>query len=522
MSFTQETNFYYVDGALWKDIAKIVFTSKNIDTPADDGTRSNILPGEPYLALWYEDTSKMYRIEDEQQFTVTDYYNYIALTSTELDMDLPSPTVTVTGTTTTNNFEVFYEYVKDSIGCTRIGFTPVSMAAAVEDIRVTLVYSNLLATDPSDMGYLPNIYSTTVNTPSADTIDIYGLSTTFDGTDTHNDAWVVETIPGIPICELEIDLDKPYRVTKISMSGEYAYDTGGGSYFHTRFFGNYEIYGKLNYDDAAWTEILDTDNTTDLTPTNFLLTNEDFFQYYKIIIQNNTNLNTENVDTAYYALSALQFYTYEYNDTPLGDPMPMYNFKTNGDADIIYISDITELSSSPPTYELDIDSVTTATSGTLPIGTRLETWGSLTGTVDFQVTDSIVVEALSGEAYNCRLTAWDDVSHSTTNNELIAGDHVRVSAVAYRATNTKLDPGQSNDPINYVWGPVHNRILKGDVVYGGVNYFYGDFDLTYNSDPGIYGIYGDYLIFKPMLFGITSSISYGVHDYIITLHYSYT
>jgi hypothetical protein len=30
------------------------------------------------------------------------------------------------------------------------------------------------------------------------------------------------------------------------------------------------------------------------------------------------------------------------------------------------------------------------------------------------------------------------------------------------------------------------------------------------------------LFFKPMLYGLHAGISYGVHDFVIVLHYSYT
>jgi len=53
----------------------------------------------------------------------------------------------------------------------------------------------------------------------------------------------------------------------------------------------------------------------------------------------------------------------------------------------------------------------------------------------------------------------------------------------------------------------------------GTNYYLGDFDLQYREDADIYG---DFEIFRPMLYGIHSGISYGVHDFVICLHYSYT
>ncbi len=231
---------------------------------------------------------------------------------------------------------------------------------------------------------------------------------------------------------------------------------------------------------------------------------------------NNTGLSGFN--TSYYALSALQFYVYNYNAIPTRNKAA-YIFGTNGESEMIYISDISASQDQANKYIMNV--VSSTMSGTLASGTEFKSWGSLSSDIGFTVNDSIVFEVTTGEAYNCRLTAWDDVTHSSTTNELLQGDHVRCSAVAYCCTGAKLTPTESYppDPINYVYGPVHNRILKGNTIDSGYNYFFGDFDLVYRYQSTIYG---DYLIFKPMLYGIDESISYGVHDYIITLHYSYT
>lgn len=139
--------------------------------------------------------------------------------------------------------------------------------------------------------------------------------------------------------------------------------------------------------------------------------------------------------------------------------------------------------------------------------------------VEFSTHDSIVFEITQGEAYDCRLTAWDDVTHSTTLNYLISGDYVRVSALAFRAEGTVLAPESSTTINNYIASPVYNRIFKGNVVYNGTNYYYGDFDLSHRTEPDMIG---DYLIFKPMLYGVDDSIPYGIHDHVIVLHYNYT
>lgn len=171
-------------------------------------------------------------------------------------------------------------------------------------------------------------------------------------------------------------------------------------------------------------------------------------------------------------------------------------------------------------YRLTVDEFTT-NSGVVASGTELYMWGysNTARPLDMDVMNSISVEVITGEAYNCRLTAWDDVTHSTTYNELIQGEHTRVSAIAFIGTGDKLEPDESKDPLNLVYPPVHNRILKGHTVVDDYKYYYGDFDMTYSHEPGTCGAF---LMFKPMLYGIDSNISYDVHDHIVTLHYSYT
>ena len=504
MAVSISTKFY--QDSAWKDVSKIVFTSPNMTSPNTVGTRSHILPGDQDLGLWYEDTSNMYRIESSQTTTTADYYNFISSTVDAVNLSSPGATVTVTGTTT--SYQVFHEYIKSSVGCTAVDYTALNMSNVVQETRVKLEYSTG-ATASGAMGVLGNVYSTVVATPGNVTTEVYELSVDFDGGDTHNQAWVVDVIGGTPECYIDVDLDKPYKITKIYMQGEYAYDLSDTDYHHKRFFGNFKIYGKLGINDD-WVEMYDGANTSAVEHTAFLTSNDDYYRYYRIMIEDNTGLTGAN--TSYYALSALQFYTFEYNDIPTRNKA-MYSFNTNGDADIVYVSDISTVVSG---YALDIASTTG--SGILAPGTVLKGWGVLSP-IDYDVNDSIVFEVTTGEAYNCRLTAWDDVTHSTTANELITNNHVRVSALAYCASNSKLDPQENYDPINYVWGPVKNRILKGNSSSGGTNYYYGDFDLVYRFQDGVYG---DYLLFKPMLYGIHSGITYGVHDYVITLHYSYT
>lgn len=137
----------------------------------------------------------------------------------------------------------------------------------------------------------------------------------------------------------------------------------------------------------------------------------------------------------------------------------------------------------------------------------------------FDIRNSIKFEVsgpIGGECYNNRLTAWDSTDHSTIDNYLIANDHVKVSAVAYNYDGSEESPTN----ITEVHPPVYNKVIKGNTTISGVDYYYGDFTMEYQNVPPDYKT-GDILIFRPMLDNITGVVPYGVHDFVITLHYSY-
>lgn len=151
-------------------------------------------------------------------------------------------------------------------------------------------------------------------------------------------------------------------------------------------------------------------------------------------------------------------------------------------------------------------------SGTLVSGTCV----SGSGYSCFCMANSVVFEVTEYECYGCRLTAWDDATHSTTLNEILMGDHCRVSAVAlyYNGSDFKYP-----DSVSEVHAPIYNRIFKGNTQYMGTDYYYGDFPMRHRTGGSTQG---DFLFFKPMLYELHSGISYGVHDFVIVLHYSYT
>lgn len=138
----------------------------------------------------------------------------------------------------------------------------------------------------------------------------------------------------------------------------------------------------------------------------------------------------------------------------------------------------------------------------------------------FHIQNSVKFEVTSGECYDVRLTAWDDVSHNSTSNYLIDNEMVKVSAVAYRYT-TGTGIVSNPETVVEVEAPVYNWTLKGNTTVSGQgNAYYGDFDMIY-ANPTT-GHTGDVLIFRPLLDNIDASVPYGVHDFVVTLHYSYT
>jgi len=151
---------------------------------------------------------------------------------------------------------------------------------------------------------------------------------------------------------------------------------------------------------------------------------------------------------------------------------------------------------------------------------QTEASGSYPTTSGIDPYTSVKFELTSGESYDNRLTAWDDVTHSSTDNYLIDNEKVKVSAVAYRYT---VGGGtvQFPDTVVEVHAPQYNIVIKGDTTVSGQgNAYYGDFDMIY-ATPTTSHI-GDVLMFRPMLDGIDGSVPFGVHDFVVTLHYSFT
>lgn len=128
--------------------------------------------------------------------------------------------------------------------------------------------------------------------------------------------------------------------------------------------------------------------------------------------------------------------------------------------------------------------------------------------------NSVIFTVTFGEAYNCRLTAWDDNTHTTTLNKILDEEHYRVDAVAFRG-NTGNTPHAPvlNSTNCLVYPEAFDIPLKGNSKY------YGDFDLIFAINTNEYG---EYLVFTPRLINMDPSFTAGSYDFVTTLHYQYT
>lgn len=459
MAVTITTKFY--QAAAWKDLSKIVFTSPNMDSPNTAGTRSHIFPGGAIpLGMWYEDLSNMYRIEASQEEDFSHYLNYKVMLTSPFNLDSPTTYVTTSGVNQTD----IIGYVRDYAGVEEAVGTPVLYYGSPTLSGAVITSSSEVGGYEDDLAFGGGYWRTTIaNLP----------------------AW------------WQIELAEPRRLARVLW-------TYGDDIYKLKAF---RIEAKINASDD-YTILLS--GQTDTGSADVVFDNDIFYKYYRIYI-----ISAQD-GSAGVSLKDLAFY--DYNNTSDGDtPKTFYE---DGNVDNkIYVDNVVTNTDSPLLY-LKVDSVGTSSSGTLASGTLLYTWGTyLSGYPDVNTSNSVLFDVTLGECYDCRLTAWDDVTHSTTSNEIIAGDHCRVSAMVYNCKGSKTAPTENDDLDNIVFMPVYNRIFKGNTVVGDTNYYYGDFDMRYRYQADIYG---DYLIFKPMLYGIHSGISYGVHDFLITLHYSYT
>ena len=132
--------------------------------------------------------------------------------------------------------------------------------------------------------------------------------------------------------------------------------------------------------------------------------------------------------------------------------------------------------------------------------------------------NSVIFEVEQGEAYNCRLTAWDDETHSSINNRILQERKYKVTCCVYKAgAGTKEAPLPDQDLSAMPFPPCIDAPLAGDEAY------YGYFDLIHVANGGTTGQqHGEYLYFVPRLDDIDDTYTNGNYDFVTTLHYQYT
>ena len=467
MAVTITTKFH--NGAEFRDLAKIVFTSPNMDSPNSAGTRSHILPGELDLGMWYEDTSHMYIIEPEQREYTSTYFGYSADLYEDVDLDDPPVSVSVHNTNQTD----WLEFIRDAVGGV-VGYAQI----VTGDAEITA------------------------------TSGIASPENAFSG-----GQWIVsaETEDHCVLLYFPTSI-RPVKVTFSSVAG-----------YESKYFDIKSTYAPTSSGiDCAttsgitWNTLYDGTNQDNMLeysndPQTFSFSNVKPFTHLKFNFYSKWSVSNG------YSMNDCTISGYN-NDDTVTTQKAVYV----GQEEIIYASNAQPGTSDDVDVILELDSTSVGT-GTVVSGTTIATWGwpgswpTRTTEPDINSTDSVIFELTIGEAYSCRLTAWDDVTHSTTINTLISSDRCRVSCAAFNANGTVTEPIE-NEGISFIHPPVLNKVFKGNVVYEGENLYYGDFDMIYRTGS----VLGDYLIFKPMLYNIDDTIPYGIHDHVITLHYSYT
>ena len=130
--------------------------------------------------------------------------------------------------------------------------------------------------------------------------------------------------------------------------------------------------------------------------------------------------------------------------------------------------------------------------------------------------NSIIYEMTLGEAYNCYLTAWDDDTHTSTDNTVISGSHYRVTGTACYITGDKNTPYPAGGS---TYGTLIDTVTDQVLIGNSSKWSITD-PLRYNAIDS--DVSGAFVIFRPRLYNITSAIPYGTYDFVTTFHFQYT
>lgn len=419
------------NGSVYKEIAKVVFTSPNFTTPAVAGTRSHMPPGGEYMGTWFEAVDYMYR-----EFVNQDYANF----PTEMESLFGKMTLSGTFDFTNDNTATFTH----TYGL---------------DFDVVGTYQNVLYRDKNTYGLIANSVSGTLGD------GVYTANVTFGstvGSGIAND-WLISSASNTvntSVSGTSIGNTNPIQNcvvnTFVTVTGTNAAATVmTGSVTGTltgTFYGTGT--GSAAVSGSVSGRVVDTTNTI----------------YSDVVGTLNGTLSGPEHGTITGTVSGTV-------SGGITAPAEVFSFQYT--------------TSSPIT-----------SSTTQPRPRRHHGGNSIIFTVTF------------GEAYNCRLTAWDDNTHTTTTNKILAEEHYRVDAVAFRG-NTADTPHAPvlNSTTCLVYPEAFDIPLKGNSKY------YGDFDLIFAIDADTYG---EYLVFTPRLVNMDASFIAGSYDFVTTLHYQYT
>lgn len=495
MAVTIDKKFW--NGTEYKNITKVVFTSPNFDSPAVAGTRSHMPPGGKYMGTWFEAVDFMYRQFDDQDYAnfpdeMESFFGKLTLSGT-FDLD----------NETSANF--YHKYGEDY------------------DVVGSGVDPNILYKNKDNYGIIESCVSgtTIINGETFYTADINFSSVVGSGI---MNEWMVSSVSGVIDTslsgvasyygeDLEIDV-----ITTVAGSSGYLYNSNfngtvsgtlsgtvaSGISVSNTVYSTVEglVSGTLyNVDEEMICDVEEFISTT-VSGSDFGVISGNIYEPF------NTPISTSSSGIIYLLADGVMYGNlYGINEdiickieedisvaligsgfgTISGTVNESFNENISAPNDLMYL----QYSDVP------------INSDTVSPRPRRHHGGN-----------SIIFSVTFGEAYDCRLTAWDDDTHSTTNNKILDEEHYKVDVVAYKsnAYNTAHEPVFMNENC-LVYPPAYNKVLKGDDEY------YGDFDLVYSINDGEYG---EYLAFTPRLINMDDSFTAGSYDFITSLHYQYT
>jgi len=552
MAVTIIKNFW--NGTVYKSIAKIVFTSPNFTSPYQAGTRSHMQPGGKYMGTWYEAVDLMYRQLVDQDYAVLpdEMEGFFGKLTLDGAFDFS------TDTTLTVTHEYGNTFDLEGVGTypsilyrDRDNYGSISSATIISGSNTT---ANIVLTDVVGDSVLNAWASQTTSGTVSDTIT--GPAAIVEEVTTISDVYTITVVAND---EFNSDLSKDITVVVSGTMHSIANETVSGTL-------NGEISELI---EGTLADGLGTPASSTIYGTvSTEVTGHDYGTTLSGVLETSISetmpligavltTSVSGVVTAYTSDSRNVIISGvvsgELSGTVIsGDPFPNVSGTISGvvtgtlegvyNGEAVYsnvsgnlIVPLTGLESVLFTSTGECSVSGTATG---PIS------GELNGTVagDFvkpseflyyQYSDSAIDAASTlprprrhhgensilfsitfGEAYDCRLTAWDDDTHSTTLNKILYEEHYRVDAAAYRSNI--IDTAHSptfRKTNNLVFPPAFDAVLKGNERY------YGNFDLIFSIEADEYG---EYLAFVPRLVDMDESFIAGSYDFVTTLHYQYT